>query len=76
MIDLGGVGRHSDGGIFSNSSFGRGLENGSLLLPDPSPLPGTSEPVPYAIVGDAAFPLRNYLLRPYPGKNLSGNKKY
>ena len=46
LIALGRVGRHSDGGIFSNSSFGRGLEDRSLLLPGPSPLPGTSEPVP------------------------------
>ena len=72
MIDLGGVGRHSDGGIFSNSSFGKSLEDGSLRLPDPSPLPGASEPVPYVLVGDEAFPLRNYLLRPYPGRNLPG----
>ena len=74
FIDLGGIGRHSDGGIFSNSTFGRALDDNSLILPDPSPLPGTSAPqLPYVIVGDEAFPLRNYLLRPYPGRNLPGN---
>ena len=73
LIDLGEVGRHSDGGIFSNSAFGKALKDGSMALPDPSSLPETTAPlVPHVIVGDAAFPLCNYLLRPYPGWNLPG----
>ena len=40
-------------------------------LPDDCPLPGTSSPsLPYVIVGDEAFPLKNYLLRPFPGEFL------
>ena len=42
LMDLGEVGWHSDGGVFSNSSFGEALENGSLELPEPAPLPGTT----------------------------------
>ena len=73
LIDLGGLGRHSDGGIFSHCGFGQDLEEGSLVLPNPSALPGTSSPdMPFVIVGDEAFPLRNYLMRPYPGRNLDG----
>ena len=74
LMDLGEVGRRSDGGIFSNCAFGKALDNGTFELPRPSPPPGTTTPqLPYTIVGDAAFPLRNYMLRPYPGRNLSGN---
>lgn len=74
LIDLGGAGRQSDGGTFSSSSFGKALEDGHMILPDPSPLAGTEEPsLPYVMVGDEAFPLRNYLLRPYPGHHLPGN---
>ena len=73
LINLGEVRRHSDGGVFSNNAFGKALEDGSMVLPDPSPLPETTSPlVPHVIVGDAAFPLCNYLLRPYPGRNLPG----
>ena len=33
LLDLGEVGRRSDGGVFSNSAFGMALENGSLSIP-------------------------------------------
>ena len=74
LIDLGDAGRHSDGGVLANSGFGMTLEDGSLSLPDPCSLPGTTEPsLPYVIVGDEAFPLKNYMMRPYPGRQLDGN---
>ena len=73
MLDLGQVGRFSDGGVLAHSAFGRALESGSLHFPAPKSLPGSSSPhLPFVIVGDEAFPLRQYMLRPYPGKNLSG----
>ena len=40
-------------------------------LPNISSLPETRDPaLPFVLVGDEAFPLKNYLLRPYPGNNL------
>lgn len=44
-----------------------------MNLPQPQPLISNEESLPYVLVGDEAFQLTNYLLRPYPGKNL--NKK-
>ena len=97
LVDIGEAGRHSDGGVLSNSLFGQALEEGSLSIPEPSPLPGiihniyvimhlcqlqellyltsigTSQPhLPYVIVGDEAFLLRENMMRPYPGRNLPG----
>ena len=40
MVDIGDAGRHSDGGILSNSEFGRALERNSLSLPPDRPLQG------------------------------------
>ena len=69
LVELGDAGRHSDGGVLSNSEFGQALEDGSLSIPHPCPLPGTTQPnLPYFIVGDDAFPLKTTILRPYPGK--------
>ena len=72
VIDVGDTGRHSDGGVLSNSEFGKALLSNALPLPPDEPLPGTSSPnVPYVIVGDEAFPLKPYMMRPYPGKKLT-----
>ena len=32
--------------------------------------------LPYAIVGDEAFPLHDYMLRPFAGQNLPGNAQF
>ena len=73
LVDLGDVGRHSDGGVLSHSEFGKALEENSLFLPAPRLLPGTTQcELPYIIVGDEAFPLRTNMLRPYPGRYLTG----
>ena len=72
-MDIGDAGRHSDGGVLAHSEFGKALENNSLSFPEPRPLPGTTHPkLRYVIVGDEAFPLRTNMLRPFPGRNLSG----
>ena len=54
MVDVGDAGRHSDGGVLANLSFGKALCNNILSLPPSQPLPGTSPPVPYVIVGHEA----------------------
>ena len=71
QLYLGGAGCHNDAGVFSNSAFGRALEEGTFSLPTSRPLPGTTQPsIPYVIVGDEAFSLN--MLRPYPGCYLPG----
>ena len=75
IVDIGDTGRHSDGGVLANSLFGKALEGGTLAIPPITPLPGDAScPVPYVIVGDEAFPLKSYLMRPYPGRNLQGSR--
>ena len=44
IVDVGDAGCHRDGGIFSNSSFGKALDTGILAIPDPQPLPSTTQP--------------------------------
>lgn len=42
------------------------LESNAADLPEPTPLPGRDIPFPYVIVADEAFPLKPYLMRPFP----------
>lgn len=67
FVDVGAQGRISDGGVFKNCKLYERLENGNLNLPSASHLTGTSKEIPYVILGDSAFPLSNYLMKPYPG---------
>lgn len=66
FIDIGSMGRFSDSCVFSNSSLGKMLLNGTLELPAPKPLPGQTSASPYVFVADEAFPLKINLMRPYP----------
>ena len=69
MVDIGAYGRRSDAGILCDSTFGKKLASGSLDIPEPKKLPGSQKKTPYVFVGDEAFPLKENMMRPYPGKH-------
>ncbi|CAH1981115.1 unnamed protein product [Acanthoscelides obtectus] len=63
-IDVGANGRASDGGVFSKSSLNSAIENNLLKLP------------PNAVfVADDAFPLKEYLLKPYSHTHTLNTKR-
>lgn len=68
FVDIGAYGRRSDGGIFRDSEIGQKFEKGEMGVPEPEKLTVDGMALPYVLVGDEAFQLTNYLLRPYPGK--------
>jgi hypothetical protein len=74
IIDAGGYDKSSDGGLFTRSILGKSLEANTLNIPNSKPPPNSEEPLPFVIVGDEAFPLKKYLLRPYPGVSVRNDK--
>ncbi|XP_049315669.1 uncharacterized protein LOC125779122 [Bactrocera dorsalis] len=74
-IDVGCNGRISDGGVFSKCSLQYALDTDSLNLPPPRHLLGREMNVPFVLVADDAFKMQNYLMKPYPGRILSGSKR-
>lgn len=69
FIDVGGYGKQSDGGTFASSTLYQLLENGSLL-PEEKTLPNSEVVLPHVLLGDDAYPLKSYLMKPYSKRNL------
>lgn len=69
--DIGTNGRVSDGGVWNKCCLLKSLENGSLNIPEPKPLPHGTDPVPHVLVGDDAFALRPFVMKSYPQGNLT-----
>ena len=66
FVDVGMNGRNSDGGNWSQPRLKNGFEKNTLNLPDPTPLPGRNDPLPYVCMGDDGFPLTAYMMKHYP----------
>lgn len=74
-VDVGCNGRCSDGGVFGDTDLREALDDGSANLPEATSFPHDDKPMPYCLVGDDAFPLRKYLMKPYPMRNLSKEQR-
>lgn len=74
-VNVGCQGRISDGGVFNNTFFKKGLEENSLHLPPPRPLPGRTSPTTFVLVADDAFPLSPNIMKPYSELFEKGSKK-
>ena len=73
--DVGGNGSTSDCAIFNSSELRPALEEGRMGFPDPEPLPGDNIDVPYFLVGDDAFPLRTWMMKPFSHRNMANDER-
>lgn len=74
-VDVGANGACSDAGIFIVTDLRLAIERDSLGIPPPTSLPGSDRRVPYHIVGDEAFPLREWLMKPFPHRGLTKEER-
>lgn len=72
---VGSNGSSSDCGIFNESELETGLRERTVGFPDPRPFPHDDRPIPYALVGDDAFPLRTFLMKPYSARYLTHDER-
>ena len=64
-LNCGSSGREGDAGVFARSDY---LEDNLRNIPSPAYVAGSDTALPYVILADEAFTLKQYLMRPFPGR--------
>ena len=73
---MGASGSSSDAQIFNHSKLKRRIKNGTLGLPPPEPLgPGGGPNLHYFLLGDDAFALMPWLVKPYSRRQLTREER-
>uniref|UniRef100_A0A803KDN9 DDE Tnp4 domain-containing protein n=1 Tax=Xenopus tropicalis TaxID=8364 RepID=A0A803KDN9_XENTR len=72
MVDVGKNGRVSDGGAMEQTFFYQQLQNDQLHVPSNS---DSREGLNYAFVADEAFALHKHILKPFPQKHLTMERR-
>ena len=68
LFDLGHYGSDNDSGVLAKSEMGELIETQKIGIPEPAKHSTCDfDPLPYFLVGDEIFPLKTWLMRPYPG---------
>ncbi|KAG0410218.1 hypothetical protein HPB47_012660 [Ixodes persulcatus] len=67
-VEIGHHSSESDGGIFARSQLQQRINCGEQGLPPPAAV-GEEGDLPYFLLGDEAFSLKAYFIRPYPRKS-------
>ena len=73
-INMGASGSSSDAQIF-NHKLKRRIENGTLGLPPPEPLGPGGADLHYFLLGDDAFALMPWLMKPYSRRQLTREER-
>lgn len=74
-VNAGTNGSTSDGGVFKHTRFYNKIMSGELHLPPPLAFSRSDTIAPYCFVGDNAFAMSEHLLKPYPQRNLTHDKR-
>ena len=74
FANVGTNGRMNDSGIWNKSSLRRAIENREIGLSEPRALP-CLEKIPFVILGDDGFALKNYMMKTFPQSNLTIEKR-
>ena len=74
-IDVGAYGKQSDGGIFRHNSLYQLLSSNNFDMSNARKLPLSDVELTFVILGDEAFPLLSYLMRPYPRRQLTESRR-
>ena len=73
--DIGTNGRVNDAGVWNKCSISTAIDDNTLSIPSPRPLPFGMEKMPFVFLGDDAFALKSYMMKPFPQQGLTLDKR-
>ena len=76
FVDIGDYGLNNDSGVLLQSAIGKSLFKKEMNLPNPEYVknPHAFGQISYYLVGDDAFSLQQWLMKPYPGQGIQENQ--
>lgn len=73
--DMGWNGASSDAGVFADTELKEAIEDGTIGFPEADPLPNDDKTMAYFIIGDDAFALRSWMMKPFSRRDLSKEER-
>jgi len=74
-VDSDANGSASDAQIWNASELKETIEDGTIGLPAPDPLPPHDRPMPYFFIGDDAFALKPWMMKPFSRRYLTREER-
>ena len=71
---VGSPGSESDCGIYNDSPMFQGIQDETIKLPPPEPLPNDTEDTPYFFIGHDAFPLCQHMLNSFSTRYMDNDQ--
>lgn len=61
--------------FYFSCTLSAALRENTINIPHPKPLPGQTDPTPFVVVADDAFPIKPYIMKPFPFRNLQHEQR-
>ena len=75
FVDIGAYGSTNDASVFLSSTYGEELDKWPTVMNMPKDSQCGNRSLPYVVVRDDIFPLKPWLMKPYPGKKLDETRR-
>ena len=70
VLDVGEYGSNNDSGILKGSKIDKMFDKNKMGIPESKMILGDDLELPYFLVGDKVFPLKNWLMKPHSRRTL------
>ena len=75
FVDIGANGSCTDSGVFKETNLYKAVMEEYAGLSNPEPLPNDDSPINYSFIGDDAFGLWTWLMKPHLSRGLTKQKR-